>query len=58
MNIIKGFFLKEMDLEDKNASIFDAQSTSWIKAKAKKKEQQSLSHNRATTNTCIAKKTN
>ena len=54
----EGFLLKEMGVEDKNPSIFDAQLTSWIKAKAKKKEQQSLGHNRAMTNTCIAKKTN
>ena len=54
----KGFLFKEMSVEDKDDSMFDAESTLWIKAKAKRKEQRSLRLNRATTNTCIGKKTN
>ena len=30
----KGFLFKEMSVEDKDASMFDAESTLWIKAKA------------------------
>ena len=52
----KGFLFKEKSVEDKDVTIFDAESTSWIKVKPKKKEQRSISHNRATTNTCIGKK--
>ena len=51
----KGFLFKEKSVEDKDVTIFDAESTSWIKVKVKKKKQQSISHNRATTNTYIGK---
>ena len=49
----KGFLFKQKSVQDKDVTIFDAESTSWIKVKPQKKEQRFISHNRATTNACI-----